>query len=121
MPGASGEFDWTGFAAGDALPHAVAPASGHLLNGNERTAPPDFPVFMGRDWFGDWRFRRIGEMLAARERHDAPNSAAMQRDTVSLLARELATAHDAVLRKAPRPEGAPRGQALVVAAKGAGA
>lgn len=65
VPGAGGEYDWTGFASGDDLPHSVAPASGRLLNGNERTAPPDFPVFLGRDWFGDWRARRIRELLDA--------------------------------------------------------
>ena len=63
-------------------------------------------MFLGRDWFGDWRFRRVGELLASRARHDAAGFAAMQRDTVSLLARELAGAPDAVLRRAPRPEGA---------------
>ena len=51
------------WASGDQLPHVVAPTSGHLINANERVAPPDFPVFMGRDWFGDWRARRIRELL----------------------------------------------------------
>ena len=57
VDGASGKFDWTGFASGDALPHYVDPPSGRLVNANERVAPRDFPVFMGRDWFGDWRAR----------------------------------------------------------------
>ena len=65
VPGDTGAYDWTGFAAGDALPHSVAPASGRLLNGNERTAPPDFPVFLGRDSLGVWRARRIRELLDA--------------------------------------------------------
>ena len=68
-------------------------------------APPDIPVFLGRDWLGDWRFRRIGALLAARPRHDAAGFAAMQRDTVSLFARELLAA-GALLRDIPRPEGA---------------
>ncbi|MBD0271000.1 MAG: penicillin acylase family protein [Acetobacteraceae bacterium] len=105
-PGADGSHDWTGWAPFEALPHAQDPPGGALANANNRVSPPGHPVYLGRDWFGDWRFRRIGEMLASRARHDAPGFAAMQRDTASLLARELAAAPDAVLRKAPRPEGA---------------
>ena len=103
-PGADGSHDWTGWVPFDALPHARDPEGGALANANNRVSPPGHPVHLGRDWFGDWRFRRVGEMLAARARHDAEGFAAMQRDTVSLLARELATAPDAVLRRAPRPD-----------------
>ena len=86
VAGADGAHDWTGFASGDALPHEVAPPGGRLVNANERTAPPDFPVFMGRDWFGDFRARRIREMLAASNRHDPASFAAMQVDPRSSFA-----------------------------------
>ena len=64
MPG-DGSHDWIGWASGDQLPHYVSPASGRLVNTNERIAPPDFPVFLGRDWFGDWRARRVRQLLDA--------------------------------------------------------
>ncbi len=86
VPGDTGAYDWTGFAAGDALPHSVAPASGRLLNGNERTAPPDFPVFLGRDWFGDWRARRIRELLDATPKPGVEDFARMQADARSTYA-----------------------------------
>jgi len=89
VPGASGAYDWTGFASGDALPHAVAPASGRLLNGNERTAPPDFPVFLGRDWFGDWRAQRIRELLDEAPKPAAEDFARMQVDARSTYAASL--------------------------------
>ncbi len=88
-PGASGAYDWTGFASGDALPHMMSPESGHLLNGNERTAPPDFPVFLGRDWFGDWRARRIRDLLDAQPQHSVADFAQMQVDASSLYAVDL--------------------------------
>ena len=62
VPG-DGSHDWIGWASGEQLPHIVAPASGRLVNANDRIAPPDFPVFLGRDWFGDWRAARIRELL----------------------------------------------------------
>ncbi len=105
-PGADGSHDWTGFASGDALPHYLAPPSGRLVNANDRVAPPDFPVFMGRDNFADWRARRIREMLDSHERHDVADFTAMQVDVQSLFAREAlprllaVPPPDAVSRKA---------------------
>ena len=89
VEGADGAHDWVGWASGDQLPHDVAPASGHLVNANERVAPPDFPVFLGRDWFGDWRARRIRELLAATPRAAPADFARMQLDVISPLARDL--------------------------------
>jgi len=100
--GWDGSADWTGWVPFGSLPHLADPPSGLLANANNRVAPPDSPVFLGRDWFGDWRDRRIRELLAARERHAPADFAAMQRDVVSLFARDLLPA----LRAAPRPAGA---------------
>ncbi len=85
-PGADGKSDWTGWST--ALPRVVAPPGGRLANGNERVAPPDYPVFLGADWFGDWRVRRIRERLAALPKADLADFAAMQTDAVSLFARD---------------------------------
>jgi penicillin amidase len=87
--GADGRHDWTGFASGAALPHLVAPASGRLVNANERVAPPDFPVFLGRDWFADVRARRIREMLDENDVHTPADFAAMQSDARDRLALDL--------------------------------
>ena len=89
MPGWDGAADWIGFVPFDAMPHVEDPAGGVLAAANSRPAPPDHPVFLGRDWNGDWRLRRIGELLAARPRHDAPGFAAMQNDILSPFAREV--------------------------------
>jgi penicillin amidase len=82
-------FGWIGFASGEALPHVVAPASGRLVNANEPVWSPDFPVFMGRDTFSDWRARRIRTLLASTSRHSTSDFAAMQVDTVSTYAAAL--------------------------------
>ncbi len=82
VPGADGSHDWTGWASGAQLPHSVGPDSGRLVNGNEPVWPPDFPVFMGHDTFGDWRARRIRELLGRSDRHTVADFAAMQSDVV---------------------------------------
>ena len=89
VAGADGTHDWIGWASGAQLPNYVAPASGRLVNANERVAPPDFPVFLGRDWFGDWRARRIRELLTALPHATPADFVKMQLDAVSPLARDL--------------------------------
>ena len=89
VAGADGGHDWVGFASGEQLPHEVAPASGRLVNANERVAPADFPVFMGRDWPGDWRARRIRQMLDGAAKLTAADFALMQVDVVSTFAQQL--------------------------------
>ncbi|RAI59133.1 penicillin acylase family protein [Roseicella frigidaeris] len=114
-PGWDGSHDWTGWVPFAALPHRQDPPSGLLANANNRPAPPDSPVFLGRDWPDDWRFRRIGERLRAVPRHDAAGFAAIQRDTVSAFARGL-VGPDSLLARLPRPPGlAGAAQALLLA------
>jgi penicillin amidase len=86
------------------MPHVENPPGGILAAANSRPAPADHPVFLGRDWFGDWRLRRIAELLRARPRHDAAGFAAMQNDLVSLFAREVLPA---LLAVEPSAEAAP--------------
>lgn len=108
--GWDGSMDWTGFVPFGAMAHIEDPESGLIANANSRPAPADHPVFLGRDWYGDWRLRRIRELLAARPTHDAAGFAAMQNDVVSLLAREILP----VLRAVPPPPGLPaRAHALL--------
>ncbi|MBP0445759.1 penicillin acylase family protein [Roseomonas sp. SSH11] len=100
-PGWDGSHDWTGWVPFDAMPHVVAPPSGVIANANNRVQPLGSPVFLGRDWYGDWRFRRIGDLLRQRERHGPGDFAAMQADSVSLLAQEMLP----LLLSPPRPAG----------------
>jgi penicillin G amidase len=86
VPG-DGSHDWIGWASGDQLPHIVAPRSGRLVNANDRIAPPDFPTFLGRDWFADWRSRRIRELLDRSDQHTVDDFARMQIDVRSSFAR----------------------------------
>ncbi|MBL6080825.1 penicillin acylase family protein [Belnapia sp. T18] len=105
IPGWDGGHDWLGWAPFDTLPHVLDPPSGMLANANNRVAPPEHPVFLGAEWIADWRFRRIGMLLAARPQHDAAGFAGMQRDTVSPFALSL-TGPESLLRSLPMADGA---------------
>ncbi|MDE2583690.1 MAG: penicillin acylase family protein [Rhodospirillales bacterium] len=101
VPGASGAYDWVGWASGAQLPEIVDPPSGRLVNANNRVAPPDFPVFLGRHWFSDWRARRIRQLLKRHQRLTVADFVAMQHDVTSLFARALLPR----LRAVPPPPG----------------
>ena len=88
VPG-DGSHDWIGWEAGAQLPTIVSPASGRIVNANEPVWSADFPLFMGRDTFGDWRAARIREMLSRSDRHTAADFAAMQTDVVDTFARKV--------------------------------
>jgi penicillin G amidase len=88
VPG-DGTHDWIGWASGEQLPHIVAPETGRLVNANDRIAPPDFPVFLGRDWFGDWRSRRIRELLDRSDRLTLDDVSCIQTDVQSTFARQV--------------------------------
>ncbi len=88
-PGWTGEYDWDGFVPFEALPHALNPSEGRLVNANNRIVPDDFPDFISRDWDSPFRARRIVDLIDARPMHDAGSMAAILHDSVSLYAREL--------------------------------
>jgi penicillin G amidase len=109
VPGDDGAHDWVGWAAGEQLPHSVSPASGRLVNANEPVWPPDFPVFMGRDTFGDWRAKRIRGLLEQSDRHTPAGFAAMQADVVDPFARQVLPTLLAVTGAPEKPLGLLRG------------
>jgi len=110
VPG-DGSHDWIGWASGDRLPRVVEPTSGRLVNTNDRIAPPDFPIFLGRDWFADWRARRVRELLDRSDKHTAGDFARMQIDVRSSFAREILPALLAV--PTPEADAARRAQGLL--------
>jgi penicillin G amidase len=90
VDGADGRHDWIGFASGAALPHAINPPSGMLINANNPTVGRHFPIFMGSDVYGDWRARRIETLLlAGGNRKTARYVAQMQLDVTSVFAQDL--------------------------------
>ncbi|MEQ8818105.1 MAG: penicillin acylase family protein [Thalassobaculum sp.] len=86
--GWTGTQDWRGWLPFEALPKLRDPASGAIVNANNRVWPSEQDRFFGREPDAPYRADRIAERLA-----DADGSveamAALQRDTRSGYARDL--------------------------------
>jgi len=88
-PGWTGDYDWVGYVPFSALPRTFNPSSGRVVTANNKVVGPDYAYFITYDWAPPFRAERIGTLLDAQDKHDADSFAAIQRDIVSLGAREL--------------------------------
>jgi penicillin amidase len=89
VPGWTGEYEWTGFIPFDELPRALDPAAGRLVSANNKIVPDSYPYFLSRDWDIPNRVDRVNQLLEATPVQSADRSAAIQADTLSLMARDL--------------------------------
>jgi penicillin amidase len=89
VPGWTGEYDWIGFIPFAALPSAINPLSGHFISANNKIVPDSYPYFLSRDWDLPNRAERIEAMLTATPVQTPASSAAIQADTLSLMAQHL--------------------------------
>jgi len=89
VPGWTGEYDWAGFIPFTALPSAINPPSGHFINANNKIVPDSYPYFLSHDWDLPNRAERIEALLDATSIQSPAASAAIQADTLSLMAQRL--------------------------------
>ncbi len=90
VPGWTAEFEWDGFVPFEDLPWCENPEEGFLATANNKIHDEGYPYLIGRDFLPPFRARRIVELLTTTERHTVETFAAMQADTVSIPAREIA-------------------------------
>jgi penicillin amidase len=83
------DHGWDGWIPTEELPWALDPPEGIIVTANDGLAHAAFgPHVLSADYHQPTRARRIRELLAAGSRHDVASFGAIQRDTVSLAARE---------------------------------
>lgn len=90
VPG-DGRFEWDGFFDMDVLPVEYNPARGFSGTANSMNLPDDYPIDrypMGFEWNAGWRYKRLWQVLSAQAEHTLDDSTALQRDYLSLFARE---------------------------------
>ena len=88
MVGWTGANDWAGWAPFEALPTALDPAGGVILNANERVVGADPGLFLSREFDAPYRARRIAESLRT-DGGTLESAAALQMDTRSLFADDM--------------------------------
>ncbi len=86
VPGWDGAADWVGTVPFDSLPRTVEPASGRIVNANNRLVGDDYPYLITADWDPALRARRIEAMLDQAAGLDLARFALMQNDIRSTLA-----------------------------------
>jgi penicillin G amidase len=85
-PGWDSQYDWQGFVARSSLPSVLNPEDGYFATANQdlnrfgKVSPINMPM-------GDYRARRIEELLARRDDHDLETTAQIQLDLYSAQAR----------------------------------
>ena len=89
VEGASGDHDWAGFIPFERLPQLYNPRIGHIATANNKIVPDDYPFLISSDWAAPYRIERIEAGLAATPQQSVESSMLLQRDVVSLAAREL--------------------------------
>lgn len=88
LPG-DGRHEWTGFIPADRMPSWSPPASGFVVNANNRPVGPAYPEVLPRfDWAHD-RARRIAQRIAGTPRLTIEDLGSIQNDVVSLAAQRM--------------------------------
>jgi len=88
-PGWDARYDWTGFIPFDELPREYNPLSQQIVTANQKIVGPAYPHFITSEWTLPFRAQRIASLLEAKPLHDLDSFATIQKDDVSLAAREL--------------------------------
>ncbi len=64
VPGASGEYDWTGFIPLMELPHAINPKRGYMVSANNEAVDAEwYPYVFDLNYDGGWRAWRVEELI----------------------------------------------------------
>jgi penicillin amidase len=89
VPGWNGEFDWKGYVPFNELPRLYNPPEGIIATANNRITDDSYPYYLSDLFEPPYRIRRIKELLAAKQKYSVEEIAEIQRDVVSVQARDM--------------------------------
>ncbi len=89
--GWTGEHEWVGEVPFEAMPHALNPECGYLVNCNHCVIAPgaDYPHFLGLNWMNGYRAQRVVAEIERLGRVSPDDCRALQVDFLSLPGQEL--------------------------------
>jgi penicillin amidase len=82
--------NWTGWIPWEDMPHAVNPARGWVGTCNHMTVSRDYPYHYSTHASPSYRYRRLSELMDAPDKKTAEEHWKFQRDTVNLMAKQIA-------------------------------
>jgi len=82
--------NWTGWIPWDDMPHAVNPTRGWVGTCNHMTVSRDYPYHYTTHASPSYRYRRLSELMDAPGKKTAGEHWKFQRDTVNLMAKQIA-------------------------------
>jgi penicillin amidase len=88
-PGATDEYDWTGFVPFEELPHVYNPESGYVSSANNRAVDETYPYYISQWFLPPHRIERIREMLEAKEKLSVDDFKSMHSDLHSTLVDDI--------------------------------
>ena len=88
FPGDTSLYDWTGFIPFDSLPREYNPERGYIVSANNKSTH-DVDYYISQYYYQDFRYRRIAEMLEAKELISVDDMKAIQADFHSKLADDI--------------------------------
>lgn len=91
VPGWSGEYDWQGWVPYEELPHSLRPATGRLVNANNRPVPKEYPHLIAATFPAGYRAERIEQRLDSLGSTDATvaDMLDIQTDSISTMVHDL--------------------------------
>jgi penicillin amidase len=87
---ADGTDNWLGWVPFEEMPCDTDPDKGWLGTCNHKIVTQDYPYYFSSHFASSWRYRRLKELLTSPKKTIAEDHWQYQRDTVNILAREIA-------------------------------
>ncbi|HEY6075024.1 MAG TPA: penicillin acylase family protein, partial [Anaerolineales bacterium] len=100
----NGDFEWAGFIPFDEMPRVYNPPEHYIATANNPPFGPNFKYPVSGYYAQPWRIDRILEMLKAKDKLSADDFKAMQADTQSPLAKQVAPFIAGLKPPADQPE-----------------